>query len=369
MPRSSVTRSSVPCDARHDSEMAVRSDSTRRVRATAPIRICDNGGWTDTWFAGHGSVFNIAVTPGVEVTITVAPIKKGAERVVLDVVNYQDRYAFTPDTLPGRQPLIEAIVDDVGLPGGVVAEISIRSDVPPGSSTGTSAAVAVALVGVMDALTPGTLGPYEVAATAHRIEVEVLGSESGVQDQLCSAFGGINFIEIPRYPQVQVTQLGLSADTLAELQARLMLVYLGRPHRSSPIHEQVITSVRAKRAGVEDVLDELRLAARGARDALLAADFPALGKAFQRNTHAQGRLHAGLVGPAAETAIEVAATNGVLGWKVNGAGGDGGSVSLLCENDAQSRRETEQALQRADPRFRIIPISLSPSGLEITELC
>ena len=31
----------------------------RVVNAVAPIRICDNGGWTDTWFAKHGKIFNI----------------------------------------------------------------------------------------------------------------------------------------------------------------------------------------------------------------------------------------------------------------------------------------------------------------------
>jgi len=33
------------------------------VNSVAPIRICDNGCWTDTWFAGHGQVFNVAVYP------------------------------------------------------------------------------------------------------------------------------------------------------------------------------------------------------------------------------------------------------------------------------------------------------------------
>ena len=29
------------------------------ITASAPVRICDCGGWTDTWFAGHGRVFHI----------------------------------------------------------------------------------------------------------------------------------------------------------------------------------------------------------------------------------------------------------------------------------------------------------------------
>ena len=33
----------------------------RIINSVAPMRICDNGGWTDTWFARYGKVFNIAV--------------------------------------------------------------------------------------------------------------------------------------------------------------------------------------------------------------------------------------------------------------------------------------------------------------------
>jgi len=30
----------------------------KRIHSEAPVRICDIGGWTDTWFAQHGAVFN-----------------------------------------------------------------------------------------------------------------------------------------------------------------------------------------------------------------------------------------------------------------------------------------------------------------------
>ena len=35
----------------------------RVINSVAPIRICDNGGWTDTWFAKFGAGCNIAVYP------------------------------------------------------------------------------------------------------------------------------------------------------------------------------------------------------------------------------------------------------------------------------------------------------------------
>ncbi len=58
----------------------------------------------------------------------------------------------------------------------------------------------MALIGALDRLTPSRLSPLEVAYTAHRIETDILKQQSGIQDQLGSAFGGINYIEMFDYP-------------------------------------------------------------------------------------------------------------------------------------------------------------------------
>jgi len=51
----------------------VATVSTRIVNSVAPIRICDLGGWTDTWFAEHGNVLNISVYPYVQCQMVVRP--------------------------------------------------------------------------------------------------------------------------------------------------------------------------------------------------------------------------------------------------------------------------------------------------------
>jgi D-glycero-alpha-D-manno-heptose-7-phosphate kinase len=97
---------------------------------------------------------------------------------------------------PDRHLLLEAAIEEIGLPDAYALEISIYSEAPAGCSTGTSAAVTVALIGALDYLTPGRMSPHEVAYAAHRVETERLNLQSGIQDQLCSAYGGINFIEM-----------------------------------------------------------------------------------------------------------------------------------------------------------------------------
>ena len=68
--------------------------NTRRIHAKAPIRICDVGGWTDTWFARHGRVFNIAVSPCVEVEVGVSGKADLVEYSLITLDDY--RRAFPP---------------------------------------------------------------------------------------------------------------------------------------------------------------------------------------------------------------------------------------------------------------------------------
>jgi D-glycero-alpha-D-manno-heptose-7-phosphate kinase len=334
------------------------------VNAVAPIRICDNGGWTDTWFSGHGKVFNIAVSPYVEVHIAVHALDELADRVILDVENYGDRYAFEPGASPGRHPLLEAAVDEVGLPADLSVEINVHSEAPAGSSTGTSAAATVALIGALDALTPGRMTPHEIAYTAHRVEVERLGIQSGIQDQLCAAYGGINYIEMDLYPHASVSQISVADAVRAELERRLVLVFLGRAHDSSDVHGRVIAALGSQ-GGNSRELEALRRAAQAARDAMEAADFPALGRAMVSNTDAQHELHPDLISDDAQTVFDIARGYGALGWKVNGAGGEGGSVTLLCGTDLRQKRRLVRDVGESSELIRIVPIRLSSHGVRV----
>ena len=291
--------------ARASGMMSPMSESPvplRVVNAVVPIRICDNGGWTDTWFAGHGKVFNIGVLPQVEVQVRIHPIGALPDRILLDAENCGERYTFAPGVLPDRHPLLEAAIDDFGLPDDVSIEVSVYSDAPVGCSTGTSASLVVALLGALDALTPGRMTPHEIAYAAHRIEVDRLGIQSGIQDQLCAAYGGVNYIEIPAYPHALISQLALPNTVLWELERRLVLVFLGRAHVSSEVHDWVIASLE-REGETSPHLEALRRAAEHARDGLSAADFSALGRAMTDNTEAQGQLHPDLVNKEAQAAI------------------------------------------------------------------
>ena len=339
----------------------------RVINSAAPIRICDNGGWTDTWFAGHGKIFNIGVYPIVEVQLEVYPLESGRERFVIHAENFGERYALDPAADSwDRHPLLEATIRRMNVSEDYCFQANIFSEAPSGASTGTSAAVSVALVGALDCLTPGRLSPHEVAYTAHSVEVDLLKLQSGIQDQLCSTFGGINYIEMFDYPKASVSQIRVPDSTWWELERRLALIYLGRSHDSSKIHERVIRELEGLGPDCRK-LEDLRRTAELSRDTIYRGDFTGLGRAMSENTAAQGRLHAELISAQAQKVIEIARGHGAVGWKVNGAGGEGGSVTLLCGSSSSVHRTLIREIEQDNPLFRNIPVYLSRFGLRIWE--
>lgn len=335
------------------------------IKAKAPIRICDIGGWTDTWFASYGQVFNIAVSPYARVQIKVYPRDDRNDQVFLSVENFGDRYHLDLDQSGWvRHPLLEAAIRYKGIPDHLSVQIGLHCDAPAGAATGTSAAVCVALIGALECLASKPISPKKVAAEAHHVETGLLRLQSGVQDQLCSAYGGVNYIHIPSYPQSEVTKLPLTEPFKQELEGHLALVYLGKSHDSSQVHQQVISKLEDQ--GPQCLqLQDLRDAAFQAHQAFLDADLPALGKAMQANTTAQDRLHPKLISPDARRAIAIAREHGALGWKVNGAGGEGGSLTLLCDPLVPNKSAILDEIQAENPLFRSIPIRLDLMGLQI----
>lgn len=325
------------------------------IVARAPVRICDHGGWTDTWFGGPGRLVHFAVTPGVEVSIDRAD---GPDPVTLVVEDFEDRYAIVPGApRPARHPLLESAVDLLPPPGDVPVEVRVRSAVPAGCGTGTSAAVTVALLRALAAARDERPSRRHLAYAAHRLEVDVVGAESGIQDHLAAAFGGINFIEMEHYPEASVHAL----PQWDGLDPCFSVVFLGRPHDSSAVHRAVIEAVSSQPS---QAFESLRSAAEAARRAVVAQDLAALGRAMVANTDAQRRLHPSLVGLDAANVIGAARAHGAIGWKVNGAGGEGGSVTLLSAT-ADGKQALDAAVVGLDARYEVLPVHLCPDGVQV----
>lgn len=326
---------------------------------TAPVRIADVGGWTDTWFAGEGRVCSIAVRPGARVTV-----QPGGADLVVAVALTGERFCVDPvdlgddEGLAARHPVLAAAVSALRPPCGL--RIDVAADVPAGSGLGTSAAVTVALLAGLARVREIDLSPVELAAMAHGVERRV-GLESGVQDQWAAAHGGIGDLAV-EYPGARHRSVEIAPGVRRDLDAGLITVYLGRPHSSSEVHEQVIAGFAAHDPTM--ALSRLRDLAGAAVEALVLGDLVSYGSALTAAHETVRSFHPELVSADADRISAVAERHGALGWKANGAAGDGGSVTVLAPH-GDAGEELRSALGALDG-VTLLDHCISDDGVVIT---
>jgi D-glycero-alpha-D-manno-heptose-7-phosphate kinase len=206
------------------------------------------------------------------------------------------------------------------------------------------------------------LDPTMSARLAHRGETST-GAQSGVQDQLGAAHGGVLMMEID-YPDAVVRALTVDEATIEALGRRLLTVSFGVPHRSSAVHESVIE--RLERTDPEPWMRPLREAAHQGAQALETGDLDAYADAIIMNTNAQRGLHPELIGAdAVELMRDVARLGAVV--KVNGAGGEGGSATVLLPDDDTDRRRAALAVIADHATWRTLPLDVHRSGVTVTQ--
>ncbi len=342
--------------------------TVRQIHSSAPLRINDIGGWTDTWFSEEGNVLNMAVSPGAEVDISVFDNREGIpNRVRVHAINFGEIFHINPEKPDfAIHPLIQGAVNSRPIPEGQKLDIKIRSFLPAGSAVGTSASVCVALLGALDALSPGKLSAGAIAALAHQVETDKLHMQSGIQDQICAAFGGVCFIHIKKYPDFRVSRVSLSKRIKDDLNYQLCLIYLGCAHKSSDIHERVIESLKMGGSQIE-LLKKLRILAEEGKSSLISEDLAHFGRVMINNNELQRALHPDLISEEADAVIQIAKKYGAFGWKVNGAGGQGGSLTVLSSPDIVSRKGMITAIENLGHGIRHLPVNLSSEGLSIMD--
>eukprot|EP00047_Mylnosiga_fluctuans_P008220 m.257734 g.257734 ORF g.257734 m.257734 type:complete len:379 (-) comp21026_c0_seq1:383-1519(-) len=347
-----------------------RTRLVKRVVSHAPVRTADLGGWTDTWFAKSGAVCNIAVESGVHVHVyELIAEREGhlpSDAVILQGNQIQSQ-SFRLSQLSSQgapacpDPILCAALLKHPLP--FAALIDIFSEVPGGSGLGTSASVSVALLSALHAARGCFPSQLALAYEAHQIETGA-GLQSGVQDQLAAALGGVNFFEIS-YPHVREHRALLDDSLRTALDQRLITIFLGTPRSSSVVHDMVIASLEGRDNTA--ILAPLCDAAVQGYAYLNGSDLEAYGAQLTRNNESQRALHRDLISQLADDLIDIARNCGARGWKVNGAGGDGGSMCILGpdSNTAHTAMLTSiQELSRTTP-IRVLDLHIAPTGVRV----
>lgn len=335
------------------------------VRARAPVRIDFAGGWTDVARFAHnppGAVVNAAISIYSYASIRRSrPADPKKPRITINATDF-DLYIEASDIrrleYDGNADLVKAAIRHLKVDERFL--ITTRSDAPPGSGLGTSAAMGVALVGALSHLVAKPLLAHEVAEMASEIERKELGIRGGKQDQYASALGGVQFMEFFGHT-VRAAPLRISPSTEFALQKHLVLCYTEQSRLSGDIHRRVAEAFRRGDPNTTGAIANLKRIAHEMKNALLLGDLGAFARLMSKNWENQKRLHPSVTNERIEGLFATAARAGAAGGKACGAGG-GGCLVFVAQPDREHR--LRQALK--DAGARILDFVFDHRGLQVT---
>lgn len=301
----------------------------KRIVARAPVRTLDLGGWTDTRLLEKGWVLNFGLKLYTYVILESIPDPEAFLLESYDIGESEYIHNIREMEYCGVLSLLKAAIKRTQSKGGL--KLSVRSEAPPASGLGSSAALGVAAIGALNYFLGKKVLPYHVARLAHSLETEELKLECGVQDQLCAAYGGINYIEV-HYPEARVFPVPISDRTICELESRMLVVYTGKSRFSSETHKKVIEGFQNDREGIKAGFAALSKTASLGLEALLRDNIEELAEATNLNWEAQKKLHPSITNDQIEDLYKSVFRNGAMGFKLNGAGA-GGTACIICKRD------------------------------------
>jgi D-glycero-alpha-D-manno-heptose-7-phosphate kinase len=339
------------------------------IRSRTPTRIDFAGGTTDLHaFSSRegGTVLNAAIDRHAYCTLHQGGVN-GVKIHSQDLEQYVEAADVRELEFDGNLDLLKAAVRALDLPSGL--DISVRSDAPPGSGTGSSASIGVALLGLLDHLRSS--GParrrsrhsrFELAELACQLEQD-LGIVGGKQDQYAAAVGGFNLMQFTCDGQVAIEPLELSPAVVCDLEKHLVLCYSGESRLSGSTNQKMISAYESGEPVVGGAMRTVKRVAHDMQRALLAADLQWFGELMDEEWHARRLLAEGVVTPRLDELRAAALQGGAMAGKVCGAGG-GGCVLFLSQPDREGA--VRKALQQAGGQ--IIDFSFDFRGLVVWEV-
>jgi D-glycero-alpha-D-manno-heptose-7-phosphate kinase len=314
------------------------------IRARTPLRISFAGGGTDFphWFeAQPGAVLCITVTQYARVTLY--PREDREVRIRSVDLGYTVNYKIDERPLyDGMLDLAKAAIHRLGCTRGL--DLDVHSDSPPGSGLGGSSALVSSVIGAVAAYQNRVLDLYELADLNYKVEREDMSISGGMQDQYGTTFGGLNLIEFAP-TGVLVNPLRLNESVLADLEAHLMMCYIGKVRTSGGLIEKQIQYAKENRPSTLEGMKRIYTLVHDMKSALLRANLNEFGELLHEGFVHKKRMNPGITeGTQADELYELARRHGAIGGKLMGAGG-GGYLLLYCQTHRQP--DVREALERA----------------------
>ncbi len=255
-----------------------------------------------------------------------------------------------------QHPIIRECLKKVGIKGGI--EITSISDIPSeGTGLGSSSSFTVGLLNALYSYNNIFVGAEKLAREACEIEIKMLKSPIGKQDQYCAAYGGFQYFRFLPDESVFNTQIVMNAATKTSLQKNLLLLYTGLTRSSNKILEEQKKNLAQKEINFQTI-ESMVIIARKMHNELSRNRISEFGMLLHENWNLKKSLAPSISSDTIDRWYKKAIRLGAEGGKILGAGG-GGFLLLYAKPKYQ------RAILNALPNLRAIPFEFENQGSKI----
>ena len=310
------------------------------IISSAPLRFSLNGGGSDLPSYFHrfvGSVVSIPLDKRVYVTLHES--FTGQYRIAYSKIEYCANISEI------QHPIVAACLQYVDWAGPGL-EITSIADVPStGTGLGSSSAFTVALLAGLLRLQKREISALSLAEMACEVEIQILKSPIGYQDQYASALGGLNVFHFSGESGVQHSSVfdskELELEFVHQLNSELMFFHIDQPRSANEILARQQQWLMDEISAVESTHKMVGLASESV-EAIRLMDIPRLGSLLTDGWKLKSFLNGDKSDPLLGGLLKWASEGPIYGAKLLGAGG-GGFLAVLASS--QKHAEIREQLK------------------------
>lgn len=293
----------------------------------APLRVSFLGGGSDipNFYEQHtGAVVSAAINKYVYVHIKRHdPLFQERYRISYSEIEHTQNRAEIKNSIV--RSCLELLEIDEPL------QISTSADLPANSGLGSSSSFAVALLLGLHAIRGEEVSPVQVAEEASRVEIEILKSPIGKQDQYAAAFGGLNYFEFKTNGTVKIEPIYLSNIDTGRLLERSILIWTGQTRKADSILSD--QALRASK-NLDQLIAITELAAIFKNELLKPnLNWSELGSLISQGWTLKKSFSTKITTPEVQEITSKLDEINCYGYKLLGAGGGGFIFSLMEESN------------------------------------
>lgn len=286
------------------------------IVARAPVRFSLGGGGTD--LPGYAERFGgFVVSAAIDKYVYVACNR----RFYRDIRLSYSRTEIVKSVAEIEHPIFREALSLMEIRDSI--ELVSVADVPANSGLGSSSSFTVSLLAALNAYKRVAVSARELADAACDLEIGRLCEPIGRQDQYIAAHGGVTALTFGTDGSVGVEPVAASRETLARLEASLLVVYSGVERQARVVLSEQTTNLKQNDADVVERMHRIKALGYEVADLLVRGDIDRYGEILHDHWTAKRRMAASMTDDALDEHYEAARGAGAIGGKLMGAGGGG----------------------------------------------